>query len=146
MVQPLPQDTGSLRSQAQGTFPVGGRCPHQHPLSALQDLGLQPLLYGGYGASGSHGTGCGRSRSAGWAGEGSESPLAFPARVGPPQPPSIPLHLPVTLGQHQAANKHSKTRFPDLRAPSPASGTARSPPPAGQNRCGAGSNGGPSLV
>lgn len=27
MVQPLPQDTGSLHSQAQGTFPVGGGVP-----------------------------------------------------------------------------------------------------------------------
>lgn len=56
----------------------------------------------GAGAGNCSGMGCKRSYPAGRAGEGSESLPAFPARVGPPQPPGIPL---VALGtpNHQQA-------------------------------------------
>ena len=42
--------------------------------------------------------GCRRSRPAGRAGEGGESPPAFPAGVGLPKMPGIPLRSPVALG------------------------------------------------
>lgn len=60
----------------------------------------------GAGTGNSSGMGCRRSHPAGRAGEGSESLPAFPARVGPPQPPGISL---VALRAPKTISSHEKT-------------------------------------
>lgn len=86
-----------------GSPPAGGSHPSQHPPSTLLPAPCRIWDCGhchgeSAGAGGSQGTGCGRSRPASKAGMGGESLPAFPAGVGLPQPPSIPLHSPVTAG------------------------------------------------
>lgn len=108
----LPPIQGTTKPWAQPLLQGTGFPHHQVPQLTPSPT---PWPWGECGGCQELGLGCGRSCPAGRHSDGRESRAAFPARVGPSWPPSIPLRLLFPWGStQQPQNVDPKSSFPSL--------------------------------